>query len=615
MENERRTDRRSNIWLLIAAMLVTSIFSLMLLLVPTSGYNLATSLIQVLLPLFCLFMTIRLYVTDENQNIKLVSLVLSSALLLWTLSGVSWYLLNWIIPHELHLGWLEKGVAAFGWMGSYCIIAYGLYCLKNSRQWYQSPPVNRLINFGWLGIAAIFVAWLFINVNWSSSHVADIAQLSIYILLDIFIIATFTKLFMMNLQVELKYLIISIFGFCLLNSIGDMVYLISYIADISLISDNRYFITGIVYSASVLFLSSMWFIYLTNDIRQKALGRLSKKLKDTALAMENIVMQSPDAMCICDTGGKVVLANDMFLDMLNVKRSEITRQFSLWTMPERVPGISMDALEQLREGKCVTIPRVEMDGENSSPLYMMVKLFPIMTSDGKIASYAIVLEDISEQVQLEQELKTSVEEKEVLLKEIHHRVKNNLQIVYSMLSLQSGYIADKESLIAFRETQSRVMSMALFHEKLYGSKDLARVDFSEYIQALASKIISTYSVNGNVKMNIQIDNVKLGVDIAVPCGLMINEMISNSVKHAFPGGREGEITIEMHEIQVSAGKQYLLRVKDNGIGLPEGFDIASATTLGMVLIHSLVGQLNGTLDLKSTGGTEYTIVIGKKADQ
>lgn len=614
MENERRRDKRSKMWLLIAAMLVTSILSFLLLLVPTSDYNLITSIVQVLLPLFCLLMTIRLYLTDDDPNIKFISLVLSGALLLWTLSNVSWYLLNWVIPGELHLDWLGKDFGALGWIGSYCTIAYGLYRLGNSKQWYLSPQVNRLVNIGALGLAVLLVAGMFFSARWHATYPQDTAELVIYVLIDILIISMFVKLLLVNLKVELRYLIISIFGFCLLNSIGDVVYLISYTANISLISDNRYFITGIVYSASILFLSSAWFIYMTSDIRNRALVGLSKKLKDTTLAMENIVMQSPDAMCICDSGGKVALVNDTFLGLFGIKRSEVTRQFSLWTMPEKVPGISMDALEQLREGKCVTIPRVELAAEKNCLRQIMVKLFPIMASDSKIASYAIVLEDISEQVKLEQELKTSIGEKEVLLKEIHHRVKNNLQIVYSMLSLQSGYIKDEKSLDAFRETQSRVMSMALIHEKLYRSGDLARVDFSDYIEMLASKIISTYSVNGNVKINIRVDEVKLGVDIAIPCGLMINEMISNAFKHAFPGGRAGEISIDMHEVPESAGK-YLLRVKDNGVGLPQGFDISNATTLGMVLIYSLVGQLNGTLDVKSAGGTEYTIVIMEKADQ
>lgn len=609
VEDEVVKDKSKKIGFMFIAMFIASIVSFILLLVPADEQNLVNNLVQVILPLSCTVLTIKLYFSDCDRNIKFISIVLTAVLLFWTLSSASWYLLPMLVPRQLHLGWLIKAIGATGWLMSYCLIAYGLYTLKNSKQWYLSHSVSRIINISWSALAIVFVAWVVASINWQSPNLEDIFKIMLYLLIDIYIFCTISKLFLMNTKIDLKYLIMSLFIFCLVNSIGDIIYEINFLYESSFMSENLYYITGVVYNVSILFLSSALFIYTTNDIREKTLGRLSKKLKDTTLAMENIVMKSPDAICIFDTAGRAALVNDHFLGLLGMKRSDVSRHLSLSMLPEKIREISPGDLAKLREGASTTIPLAEMPTGAKNPLYMQVKLYPIMTSDDQIASYAIVMEDITERVMLEHDLKVSLDEKEMLLKEVHHRVKNNLQIVNSLLSLQSAYISEQKSLDAFRETQNRVMSMALIHEKLYRSKDLARIDFSEYIQMLASQITATYSTKGNVEMKISADKLLIGIDIAVPCGLMINEMISNSMKHAFPDGRSGEIVIDMHEVSDNGKNVYRLSVKDNGIGLPEGFDINEATTLGMVLISSLAGQLNGSLEIKSSGGTEYSILL------
>ena len=614
-EDEGVKNGSNKIGLMVVAMFITSIISFILLLVPADGQSLTNNLVQVILPLFCMVLTIKLYFSECDRNIKFISIILTAALLFWTMSSGVWYLLPMIIPPALKLGWYIKGAGAIVWLISYCIIAYGLYTLKNSKQWYISPRLSRIINIAGLTLAVTFLVWVLATINWQSRDLDDILTLMIFILLDIYIVSMFFKLLLMNLKVNLKYLLISIFIFCLINSTGDIVNLVNFLTNISILSENLYYITGIIYNASILFLSSALFVYTTNDIREKTLGSLIKKLKDTTLAMENIVMKSPDAMGIFDTSGRAALVNDHFLEVLGMKRSDISRRLNLSMLPEKIPEISAGHLATLREGASTTIPLAELPASGDKPpVYLQVKLYPIMASDDRIESYAVVLEDITDRVKLERDLKISLDEKDVLLKEVHHRVKNNLQIVTSLLNLQSSYLSDQKSIDAFKETRNRVMSMALIHEKLYRSKDLARIDFSEYIQMLASQITATYSMKGNVAMRINVDKILMGIDIAVPCGLMINEMISNSMKHAFPDGRPGEIVIDMHEYPGDGEKQYILKVKDNGIGLPEGFSIEKASSLGMILISSLASQLNGSLEIKSDGGTEYSIRIREKSD-
>ena len=215
--------------------------------------------------------------------------------------------------------------------------------------------------------------------------------------------------------------------------------------------------------------------------------------------------------------------------------------------------------------------------------------------------------DITRQKQAEEQLLASLREKEVLLKEIHHRVKNNLQIISSLLSLQSNTIADGQTREILRESQNRVKSMALVHEKLYRSSDLARIDFAEYVRSLTAQLFRTYSTtSGTVALRLNIENIWLDVDTAVPCGLIINELVSNALKHAFPGGREGEIGVVVGD---GGDGQIILRVSDTGVGFPAAIDFHNTPSLGLQLVNTLADQIGGIVELNREQGTEFRIVF------
>jgi len=204
-------------------------------------------------------------------------------------------------------------------------------------------------------------------------------------------------------------------------------------------------------------------------------------------------------------------------------------------------------------------------------------------------------------------LQASLMEKEVLLKEIHHRVKNNLQIISSLLNLQSEYIQDKEDLEVFKVSQNRIESMALIHEKLYQCKDLAQIEFAEYIQDLVVNLFCSYEVNSStISLKINIANVFLGIDVAIPCGLLLNELILNCLKHAFPSGRKGVIQIDLNSTNE---KQYTLIVSDNGIGFPQNLDFKNTDSLGLQLVNALTQQLGGTIELNRKVGAEFKITF------
>ncbi|MFB2934223.1 histidine kinase dimerization/phosphoacceptor domain -containing protein [Aerosakkonemataceae cyanobacterium BLCC-F154] len=222
--------------------------------------------------------------------------------------------------------------------------------------------------------------------------------------------------------------------------------------------------------------------------------------------------------------------------------------------------------------------------------------------------------DITEQKQAEQQLKASLREKEVLLKEIHHRVKNNLQVISSLLKLQSEYMRDKEGEIVslLSDSYNRVRSMALIHEKLYQSQGLDRIDAADYIKSLAHNLVSSSGqVSERIDLDIQIEPIFFDLDTAIPCGLIINELICNALKYAFPDRALGKIAIKLAVVK---NQLILLEVADNGIGLPANFDIEGSETLGLQLVNNLIDQLEGNIEIDSQSGILFRITFPQKSN-
>jgi len=202
------------------------------------------------------------------------------------------------------------------------------------------------------------------------------------------------------------------------------------------------------------------------------------------------------------------------------------------------------------------------------------------------------------------ELLAALQEKELLLREIHHRVKNNLQIISSLLNLQIPYIKDNESIEFFKESQNRVKSISMVHEKLYQSKNIDKIEFGEYISNIVTNLFQTYDVNQDIiEYNSCLDNIKLNIETSIPCGLIITELVTNSIKHAFLDGKKGKIWVKLQ----SEGEKYNLIIKDNGIGFPEDLDFRNTESLGLQLVALLVDQVDGSVELNRGNGTEFEI--------
>jgi PAS domain S-box-containing protein len=254
---------------------------------------------------------------------------------------------------------------------------------------------------------------------------------------------------------------------------------------------------------------------------------------------------------------------------------------------------------------------VQTGARQSQNLRKDGSIFPVrLVSDlvadveGNPLAVVTVCEDITTRKETEARLRASLAEKDVLLKEIHHRVKNNLQIISSLLNLQMKKITEAKTRAELNATRNRIRSMALIHAKLYQSQNLSQINFAEYIEEFSRQLRSLYNVNPNrVKLVLDIDAVYLDVDVAIPCGMIVNELLTNALKYAFPEQRSGEIRVVLRAEAAAT----VLSVEDNGVGLSSEIDLAEVDTLGLQLVRGLAQQLNGTVTIEQNGGTRVVI--------
>ena len=216
-----------------------------------------------------------------------------------------------------------------------------------------------------------------------------------------------------------------------------------------------------------------------------------------------------------------------------------------------------------------------------------------------------VFTDITYLKQAEEQIRSSLQEKEVLLQEIHHRVKNNMQIIVSMLRLQFDQIKDPQVKRLLKESQHRIRSMAMIHESLYGSDNFSRIDFAQYLEKMVSRLLRSYSIKEDlIKCEVIADEIYLEISRAIPCGLIVNELVSNALKHAFPGGAGGTIQVRMSSDEQG---RISITVSDDGVGFQREEEPQEPDTMGMRLLEGLIQQLQGSIEWTSNGGTSITV--------
>ena len=334
-----------------------------------------------------------------------------------------------------------------------------------------------------------------------------------------------------------------------------------------------------------------------------------------AIAADNIVSTMSNFFFLLDENMDIVTINQATKDLLGFNSELIGKPIHTVFAEDQKSLFKQNPFND--DKKSITNIETTFIDKNAQLIPVLLSLSLIEGDNSQRLGIVCIGNDITDIKMAENKIKASLEEKGLLLQEIHHRVKNNLQVISSLLSLQSKYVKDKEDLELFRESQSRVRSMAFIHEQLYQSSDFTNIEFGIYVKNLINYLSYSYSIDPfYINFNLDIDYVSLDINTAIPCGLIINELVTNSLKYAFPADNHSkpsdtisnEICIYLHSYKED---KFILVISDNGVGLPESTDFKNSNTLGLLLVNSLVDQLDGSIALDRTNGTRFRLILNK----
>ena len=332
-----------------------------------------------------------------------------------------------------------------------------------------------------------------------------------------------------------------------------------------------------------------------------------QKLQQSEYLYRNLMQETPDGVLYVNRDRKIEYVNPSFCKLTGYNEEELigADPIPLLVYPHDVPAMERREEERLQgaaESYELAIRR--KDGER---VWFRINATMLRDERGEAIGSMGINTDITEQKKSEAKLRDSLREKEILIKEVHHRVKNNLQIISSLLNLQRNTVENKLANEILKESQNRIKSMSVIHEKLYQSENLASIDFAGYVEQIVDQLLYSYGLeNGPIEVSLAVKDVYLGVDLAVPCGLVLNELVSNALKYAFDDTQSGTLSVSFGE---RLDGMFELVVKDNGKGLPVDFDWINAPSLGLQLVITLVEQLEGDIQLSIDDGTEFTITF------
>lgn len=351
---------------------------------------------------------------------------------------------------------------------------------------------------------------------------------------------------------------------------------------------------------------------ITGTIESGALVRVWGSISDITERKEaerrlrllaHTITSARDCVTITDLNDKVLFVNDAFLETYGYREDEILGKDIAMV---RVGTAAATEMNGIRSSTLDGSWYGEVLNHRADGTEFPVELWTSIVRNDADEPVAMVgvARDITARKRADEALRSSLREKEVLLKEIHHRVKNNLQVISSLLSLQSEYLKDEAMIKIFKESQNRVKSMALIHEKLYQSANLAEIDFSDYLRELTTQLFRSYGIGAHgVSLNVHASQVLLAVDRAIPCGIIVNELVTNALKYAFPDGRGGRIDIDLLPVTDDLIR---LAVRDNGVGFPADVDFETADSLGLTLVRMLADQVQGEVVLQASDkGAEF----------
>ena len=343
-------------------------------------------------------------------------------------------------------------------------------------------------------------------------------------------------------------------------------------------------------------------LMVIRDVTERT--RAEEALRESEQRYRSVLQDQTELICRWLPGGQLTFVNDAYCRCFEKAREELIGHSFMPLILEEDREQVTELIDLLGRDNPIEVHEQRVLASDGEVRWQQWTNRAILDDKGRTIEFQSVGRDVTERKRAEEQIKAALEEKEVLLKEIQHRVKNNLQVISSLFDLQSRYSADDEVLDMLRESRNRVKSIALIHEKLYQAQDLTRIDFTEYVRSLSVHLFRSYGVGPDlVTLKTRFDHFTLAVDTAIPCALIVNELLSNCLKHAFPRGRRGEVRVELR----SDNGECTVVVSDDGVGFPQDLDFGDPSSLGLRLVRTLTEQLQGTIDLDRNGGTTFRI--------
>ncbi len=595
------------IQLLIIATAVAIAFNISILLMPVPFNSYFFDTLQFLWPLLSLMLLLGIYHSSDDDNVRHFAGLFAIALIPWTITILLWEVLLPLLFYDS----LAFYVSGFGFLITYAILIYGLYRLRSSKQWFIAPSTNTYINIISALAMMALMAFIFFNLKLNGPRLPDVLILALYLICDILILTLCSKLINMNLKSDLKYLIFVVAEFVLINSVADMLFEGRWLISLKqLLSYKIMDVIDPIYFLSLIFMTTALFLY-GSRLKDWTIARVERDISGRMLFVEDIVANVPDPMFVCDDRGFLVLANGHLIKLFDGKRENVVGQFNVFDHMSRMGDETRAIVDRIKTGEIVTAEQVRYNIDKAEPRFMSMKIFPLLQPGSKTMNYVGILEDTTERLHMEEELRDSKRQIELYMDLMGHDINNLNQIGTGFLEmalekLEKGEAIGQESrlfidkpLEAFRNS-SRLIGNIRKIRKVHSQDSRAvPIDIS---RMLAQSILIFKNLQGrevNILYQPEPGQFILADDLLKD---VFTNLIGNAIKHSPP---ERPLTVGINVAKtVEQGRSYYrICVEDDGPGIEDSqkkelfkrLSTGAARTkgLGLYLVYTLVESYGG----------------------
>ncbi len=604
---ELQSATSTGLGLVILTSIVAAIINVVLIL-PGSYAKLIYGAVQFIWTLFAIFLLLRIYYTNIDKTVRFAALYFSIALVPWTITLILWKIMLPMFYNDN----LAYYVSGFGYLVTYGMLIYVLFKLRTSENRHLSKSNDLYINVLWAAAIIGILLTVLWYIQWDSPRLVDITILLIYLIADVTILALIMKLLNTDIENNLKYLILILGEFILINFIGDILFEMRWLFSIQYILSYKIsFIINVIYNISLVFVAIALIVYNLKT-KNRSLDKIHRMLDDTKLFASDIINNSPDAMCICDKNGDLVTSNDLFSRMFTHARPKDAVSFNLFRHFTILEDSELQ-ITRLKQGNIIVIPQVDgcLVTNSSRPLYLNIKAFPTFGSDRKISNYVLILEDITENVLTNDTLKAAKNQAELYVDLMGHDINNMNQIAYGYLELaldklhKDGKLEKDDQLLISNPIESlkNITNLISNVRKIQREKSGLYTPEIVDVGKMLEKVKDQYS-------SIPRGNVVINYVQEAQCFVIANELLNdvflnlvgNAIKHS-----RGPLTVDLKMSKVVDCDHDYCRiiVQDNGPGIPDNlkttlFERLNLTEtrvrgkgFGLCLIKMLVDDYKG----------------------